>query len=604
MASLKPPSEGALRIRKATLWTLEDNILCLRYEPNVVLEGSEDFTELIEAIQKFPELQPPVSLLLLDHVPDIKKIRGHLTQKDILRFFGPAATYLESPKERYRAAFYQHVNPFPFINRIFTNLDDALAWLRHPQVAPLPPTPLTEVETDEFLNALIRFASGNYHVRLPEDLEPANPKTVTPLVNLLLEETSATYQELQQAYQQLEQMNAELSVKNEELQQLNQALQQTQDRLFDFAEASSDVFWETDAHHRFTWMQLRDPSLPGRDPLGRTRFEMKRSDDDEVKWQEHQKALSEHESFRDFEYQQPSGRWVRVSGKPFFNEQGHFMGYRGSTSDITERHRLEAQYQEALIAQEVEAVQREADYRLMQQSKLAALGELATSVAHEVNNPLTFLSSIFQLWKEDLDEEDRLPERSEFAKDLQDGLKQVRRISEIVDHLRNFGRQDATEETRLFSLREPLDGALLLVHKALKNRNIALHNQLPEDLPLLEGIPGQMEQVFLNLLNNAKDALSDWPHAEITLSAALQGDHLCLSVQDNGPGIPQALQGQIFNSFFTTKPSGKGTGLGLSIVRKIVEGHGGRITCSSQPGQGTTFTLMLPLPDAARATSP
>lgn len=603
MGSLPPPGHAVVETRTARLWLHEPGIVCVQRIPDLV-GTAEDFEEFIRAINRLPGITLPTALLVLDNVPQVPQIRQQITQKQVLQTINAAALYLTSPKERYRAAFHQQILSFPFPNRIFDNLDDALCWLRNPQLRSSPPETIgtDETDRDEFLQYMVRFATGDYTVRLPDQLEPSYSQAIVPLINILLEEVSHAYGSLQQANHRLEEVNAELSAKNTQLLQLNQALQKTQERLFDFADVSSDIFWETDPRHRFNWVQTRDPNLPGGDLLGRTRYELKAASEEGEKWDTHLAQLDAQENFRDFEYQQPSGRWVRVSGKPIYDDQGRFQGYRGATSDITERHQLEEQYQEALVAKEIEAVQREADYRMLQQAKLAALGELATSVAHEVNNPLTFLKSVFQLWKEDLDEEDQMPEPEEFARDLRDGLTQVQRISEIVDHLRTFGRQDATEEQRLFTLQEPLNGALLLVNKALKNQNITFHNALPDDLPVLEGAPGQLEQVFLNLLNNAKDALAGQPDAQITLSAEVQEAEVHLQVSDNGPGIPLELQDQIFNSFFTTKPTGKGTGLGLAIVRKIIEGLGGRISCHSTPGHGATFTLVLPLPESGTAS--
>ncbi|HBK98862.1 MAG TPA: histidine kinase, partial [Microcoleaceae bacterium UBA10368] len=165
--------------------------------------------------------------------------------------------------------------------------------------------------------------------------------------------------------------------------------------------------------------------------------------------------------------------------------------------------------------------------------------------------------------------------------------------------LRNFSRLDESDK-KLADIHEGIDNTLLLLSNRLKNEVCVV--KYYGNLPLVECYPSQLNQVFMNLLNNAIDALieSDRPDKIITISTAVFVKNgtkfLKVAIADNGPGIPDSIKDQIFNPFFTTKPVGKGTGLGLAISYKIVvDGHGGSINISKHPGGGTEFSVEIPI---------
>lgn len=236
---------------------------------------------------------------------------------------------------------------------------------------------------------------------------------------------------------------------------------------------------------------------------------------------------------------------------------------------------------EARIEERTRQLQ-EAQAQVWHQEKMAAFGLLAAGIAHEVGNPLTSISAIVQiLERRDLDEYTR--ERLA----LMGG--QLQRIRGTLRELIEFSRPASTERLRV-GLREILDEALSIAkyYKGTTSRQIVA--DLEPELPALFAVRDQMVQVFLNLILNAIDATAK--SGRIELTARREGSHLCVIIRDDGVGIPPDQQERLFQPYFTTKKHG--TGLGLFVTRRLVEDHGGKVACSSIPGQGTTFEVCLP----------
>lgn len=235
---------------------------------------------------------------------------------------------------------------------------------------------------------------------------------------------------------------------------------------------------------------------------------------------------------------------------------------------------------------------RDKQEQLVQAGKLATLGELTTGVAHELNNPLNniglFLGNMI-----DLLELGRI-DKSRILRDLQNAAQQVRKATEIISHLRTFGR--AAPVTReAVSIRQVLERALSLMQEQLRLREIEVSVDLGPDDPMVFGNPIQLEQVFINLLTNARDAMVDSPEKRIRVSRAVEETAVHLVFSDTGPGIPKGLEQRIFDPFFTTKEVGMGTGLGLSITYSIIKEHHGSISVVPQMDRGATFLIELPL---------
>ena len=182
-------------------------------------------------------------------------------------------------------------------------------------------------------------------------------------------------------------------------------------------------------------------------------------------------------------------------------------------------------------------------------------------------------------------------------RELRQAMQQVRKASELISHLRTLGRVAPASQEPV-SLRHVIERALALMQEQLRLRGIEVTIDLGLDEPLVVGNSIQLEQVFINLLTNARDAVANSPRKAIRISASVDRERVEVVVDDTGHGIPAGLERRIFDPFFTTKEVGKGTGLGLSITYGIIREHGGRISVVSRPGEGATFLIRLPLGSA------
>ena len=220
-------------------------------------------------------------------------------------------------------------------------------------------------------------------------------------------------------------------------------------------------------------------------------------------------------------------------------------------------------------------------YRLQQ---LCAVGEVACSVSHEMNNALTLVCG----WLEVLRGE--LGENSPHLRTINVVRDEAARTAELTRNLQEVAR-GASETPRDLDLNELLGEVTGLVRREMEKNRIVVDSQIAPDLPTVCGSAGRLKQALLNLLVNARQAMPDG--GRIVLTAGREGDgRVAVSVQDTGCGIPLELRAHVFRTFFTTKTDG--TGLGLPITKKIVEDHGGTIRVESEPGRGSRFTILLP----------
>lgn len=236
-----------------------------------------------------------------------------------------------------------------------------------------------------------------------------------------------------------------------------------------------------------------------------------------------------------------------------------------------------------------------AQVQLVQSEKLVSLGRLAAGVAHEINNPVSFISSNIGPLKEILDElAESLPEQAseplEDAREFVDIMgRGAERTARIVSDLSQFSRLNEAERKEI-DLSEGIDVTLRLLESRWRDR-IQIHRNY-EDLPLIECDAGQMNQVFMNLLANACDAIADTGNVWVTVSR--RGDHFCFEIRDDGSGMTPSQAERVFEPFFTTKDVGAGTGLGLATVHGIVTAHDGHIEVETELGIGSTFRVRLP----------
>jgi len=229
--------------------------------------------------------------------------------------------------------------------------------------------------------------------------------------------------------------------------------------------------------------------------------------------------------------------------------------------------------------------------QLLHSEKLAAVGQLISGVAHELNNPLTAILGYSQL----LTSSGQLNQQGiEYADKL---YKQAQRTHRIVQNLLSFARQHKPERVSV-QINQALEETLALRDYDLRMSNIRIHLDLASDLPVTAADPHQLQQVFLNLVNNAVDAILERSsEGDLWVRTGINGDRIFIEFTDSGPGAKDA--SRVFDPFYTTKPVGKGTGLGLSICYGIITEHGGTIRVTNLPPRGASFTIELPFQRAA-----
>lgn len=284
----------------------------------------------------------------------------------------------------------------------------------------------------------------------------------------------------------------------------------------------------------------------------------------------HTRALREKRVVTD-EVLEPGGtRLFRTTAFPYYSPEGEALGAIVIKRDITE--------------------DREKELRLIFTERLASLGELASGIAHEINNPLASIAGCAEGLLKRLRNNQFDPRR--FDNYLKIIEEEVQRCKKITTTMLSFVRQP-TYDKKAINLQELLDKTVELIGFQGRLKEVRILRRYAAGMPSVIGSEGELRQVFMALITNALDAMGDT--GVLTLETRFDGRRAVAAVGDTGPGIPPERRGSIFEPFFTTKATTGGTGLGLSIVRKIVQSHNGEIAVSSEPGQGAVFSLSLPL---------
>jgi two-component system NtrC family sensor kinase len=358
--------------------------------------------------------------------------------------------------------------------------------------------------------------------------------------------------------------------------QVEEALQQSEKKYKNLAEATSDLIWEADERGYFTFVGPRIKDILGyeaKEVIGKIRSLDLIPKAEKGEWLKRFKGINaKREPFSGFEitHLHKNGNSVlfEISGIPNFDSDGNFKGYVGINKNITERKRMEEQ--------------------LMLTDRLASIGELASGIAHELNNPLTSVIGFSQL----LLEEDISPNLKE---DIGTIYSEAQRASTIVKNLLTFARKHAPMR-QLSQINNILEDVLKLRSYEQKVNNIDLEKRFAADLPEIMVDYFQMQQVFLNLIVNAESAMLEaHGRGKMVITTGRNNHTVKVIFTDNGPGIAKENLRRVFDPFFTTKEVGKGTGLGLSICHGIVTGHGGRIYAEGAVNEGATFVVELPL---------
>lgn len=302
--------------------------------------------------------------------------------------------------------------------------------------------------------------------------------------------------------------------------------------------------------------------------------------DDQESWAiELQRSI---ESLSDFEWRgrllnkNGKHRWIHCQSTPKLQKDGSII-WDGIIFDFTKRKRAEDQLEEK---------QRSVNHQL----KLASLGELAAGVAHEINNPLAILNNVLeriasQKEKDNLDKES-LKTLIDYALDASN------RIQKITSGLRTFTRADV-QTSKKFNITEALSSTVSLMTELYRSQDVEIEFENEDSEHYIFGNRGRLDQVLVNLVSNAKDAIGENANGKITIKLICDDDDCHIIVSDNGCGIPEEHKEKIFDPFFSTKEVGKGTGIGLSLANSIIQDHGGTIEFETSVS-GTTFTARFP----------
>ena len=300
----------------------------------------------------------------------------------------------------------------------------------------------------------------------------------------------------------------------------------------------------------------------------------------------------------------PNGakRYYEVNIYPIWEKDGKIQKFIHISRDITQ-HKKEEEEITRRLEQMVEDRTRqvkETHEKLLHQDKMSSLGKLSASVVHEINNPIAGILNLIMLMQRIM-AEDTLGqnEMQQFQHYLSLMETETRRTSRIVSNLLAFSRQSKMEPKRL-NLNRLVEQTLLLNSNLLKMDGVKVESRLDPDLPDLLGSEDQLQQVFMNLVSNASEAMGAGEGGVLTIETKhlLGEDKLQINFTDTGCGIPEENIPKLFEPFFTTKKKGKGVGLGLSVAYGIVQEHSGSIYVKSEVGRGTTFQVKLPLKSA------
>ena len=437
------------------------------------------------------------------------------------------------------------------------------------------------------LVAIAEFVSKYTLARPPPPLHlERGPSHGVDELDKVIDAFNAMCTNLQRAYGDLRLANANLERDLQVRQRAEDDARRSEQRFRDYAETASDWFWETGPDHVFTYISDRAGAFGiARDHvIGKRRLDGAADLETEPqKWRDHMAALERHEPFRKFEYRgRDAGGRIRhlsVNGRPVFDADSRFMGYRGSTTDLTEQH--------------------ETEERLRQSQKMDAIGQLTGGVAHDFNNVLTVVTGTIEILQEGLADKPQLAAIAQLIDDA------ATRGAEITSQLLTFARRQPLDSREI-----DVNGLVVETSRLLKpilGEHIEIGTELADDAWFAMADPSQLSSAIVNLAVNARDAMpSGGKLALRTANRVLDGagnsddlemkpgEFVMIEVVDTGHGIPADIRDRVFEPFFTTKGVGSGTGLGLSMVYGFVKQTGGTVTIESDEGRGTVVKLFLP----------
>ncbi|MFP4393085.1 MAG: ATP-binding protein [Desulfohalobiaceae bacterium] len=313
----------------------------------------------------------------------------------------------------------------------------------------------------------------------------------------------------------------------------------------------------------------------------------------------HEVMLTRKSSHKVFPRVNAEGKvvYIEVSLYPIWEDDGSLSRFIEVSRDVSKRERedeeINRRLEEMVEKRTKQLKQRQQE--ILHQDKMASLGKLSASVVHEINNPISGILNLILLIQKMSGELGLEKEKTEkFSRYLKLIETETRRISRITSNLLSFSRESKIEMQPL-NVNHLLEEILFLNANFLKINQIRLHKELDPGLPDLVGDGEKLKQVFMNLVSNACEAMLPYGQRELTIKTRQSNNHVQIVFQDTGIGVEQKDTDRIFDPFFSTKQESKGVGLGLSVAYGIVQQHCGKLELTSQPGQGTTVTVTLPL---------
>jgi PAS domain S-box-containing protein len=374
-----------------------------------------------------------------------------------------------------------------------------------------------------------------------------------------------------------------------ERKQAELALRESEQRFRDYAEIASDWLWESDSEHRFTRFSRSSAAWGyARELVGTQRWELAADREEEPeKWRAHIATMDAHQPFRGFRYRaaRPDGSsiYVSVSGKPVFDADGSFLGYRGVATDVSAEVRGE-QAERALL---------EAQTELAHMARVTTLGELTASIAHEVNQPLAAVVTNAGAGLRLLD----VPDLAEAREALSCIISDANRAADVIARIRALTRKTPFQKQQV-DLNDVVREVAGLTRTEMDRNRVELRTELAEDLPPVQADRIELQQLVLNLIVNAVEAMSDGARRDLLIASKKDdANHVRVSVCDSGRGLDPAAADRIFQPFYTTKPGGMG--MGLAICRSILERLGGQLSVRANAPCGTIFEFRIPIEQAS-----
>jgi signal transduction histidine kinase len=304
------------------------------------------------------------------------------------------------------------------------------------------------------------------------------------------------------------------------------------------------------------------------------------------KWRLVRATLDSRQPFRDFVYcsagRNGSPMYVKASGKPVFDANGEFRGYRGTGTDVTALMRAQEEHERL----------RQLESDLAHMNRLSMMGELAASLAHEITQPIATAGNNARAAMRFLDR--NLPDLGEVREALECIVGDADRAGDIIDRIRDHIKKAPPRKGR-FDLNKAIDEVIALAESAITTNGVLVQTRLTQGLAPVQGDRVQLQQVVLNLILNSVEAMSTveaGPRELLISTEQTKTGGVLVSVRDSGPGIDPDHLDRVFEAFYTTKSSG--VGMGLSICRSIIDAHGGRLWADMNASRGAVFRFILP----------